>query len=496
MPSETTFCFEDHLPRFPVPDFKDTLKRYLASARIIVSDKQYKKTEALVKEFGKQGGIGEQLHEAIVERAKTTDNWLTDWWTKYVYLKPRESIVLNISVATIAGYEPVQSEDDYITLAAKAAVATATYYWQIYHQTLPVNKSGGAPLAMFQSMNLFGSSRIPKHSIDEFTPRNLDDEPSSDLIISHNNQFFTVKAIKDDKVISFTEMKIQIQRVIQMSTEVVEPVGILTTADRETWADALQLLTQDPENYQSWHAIHRAISVISLEMIKCEPNVQPDHPNYQDELYSLFTSEGLHANGSQYNSANRWNDKIVACYVGRHGNYGTLGEHSHVDGVTVVYYNVFLDQQIKMMETGKSVPQEVSNQVEPPKKIQWRLNDELHQVIRQTAEKFDKTLKNVNQRGMIFNDYGKEFIKSIGISPDSFIQMALQLTYYILERKLPNQYESCTLARYARGRTEAIRATTPKSKILCKIWIDPKSTVKNKFNAMATINWDLKHSFF
>ncbi|EDV22543.1 uncharacterized protein TRIADDRAFT_28550 [Trichoplax adhaerens] len=478
MPSEATFCYDDKLPKQPVPDLQGSLKKYLASALPMVSDEQYAKTEALVKEFGKPGGIGEQLHQVVVEKAKTTKNWLADWWTD-AYLKSRQPVVLTSSVGAISGYEPVQTEDEYINLSARAAVSLATYYQQIYQQTLPVYKAGETIFCMHQAKHYFASGRIPRQDRDDFEYQKLDDDLSTHMIVSHNNQFFVVEAIKDNKVVSYAEMKMQIQRIMQMSTEIAEPVGILTTADRETWANALRLLNQDPDNYRNWRTIHRAIIVLSLETKKVEPSVQPDHPDYMDELYSIFTANGLHGYGTQFNSGNRWNDKVLNFSVNGYGCFGLAAEHSNIDGVPI-FQLVYLIEHYMYVYTSQSVSQEVLNQVEQPKRIEWKLNDELHQIIRQTAEKFDKAVEDVNQRGMIFDDYGKEFIKSIKMSPDSFIQMALQLTYYILENKLPNHYESCSMARYTYGRTETIRSTTSKSKILCEVWVDPKSTINDK----------------
>jgi carnitine O-palmitoyltransferase 1, liver isoform len=39
-------------------------------------------------------------------------------------------------------------------------------------------------------------------------------------------------------------------------------------------------------------------------------------------------------------------------------------------------------------------------------------------------------LSDVDLRVMMFDDYGKGFIKRCNVSPDAYIQMALQLAYY------------------------------------------------------------------
>ena len=59
-----------------------------------------------------------------------------------------------------------------------------------------------------------------------------------------------------------------------------------------------------------------------------------------------------------------------------------------------------------------------------------------------------------------FNEYGKNLIKNHKMSPDSYIQLALQLTYYKVERKLVSTYESASIRQFKHGRVDNIRAAT------------------------------------
>ena len=42
----------------------------------IVSDEAYKKTESIVKEFSKSGGLGQQLQEILIKTTDEKDNWV------------------------------------------------------------------------------------------------------------------------------------------------------------------------------------------------------------------------------------------------------------------------------------------------------------------------------------------------------------------------------------------------------------------------------------
>lgn len=59
-----------------------------------------------------------------------------------------------------------------------------------------------------------------------------------------------------------------------------------------------------------------------------------------------------------------------------------------------------------------------------------------------------------------FEKFGRDWIKTQRISPDVFIQLALQLTYFKLNKRLVSTYESCSLRQFRRGRVDNIRSAT------------------------------------
>ena len=64
------------LPKLPVPELRSSLEKYLRCVMPIVSEEIYKKTEAIVQEFGKPGGLGEKLQEILLKIAEEKDNWV------------------------------------------------------------------------------------------------------------------------------------------------------------------------------------------------------------------------------------------------------------------------------------------------------------------------------------------------------------------------------------------------------------------------------------
>jgi len=72
---DKTFAKDDVLPKLPVPELKDTIRKYLESVRPHVDAAAFQKTQAIAKEF--ENGVGVKLHRLLLERAQKETNWVT-----------------------------------------------------------------------------------------------------------------------------------------------------------------------------------------------------------------------------------------------------------------------------------------------------------------------------------------------------------------------------------------------------------------------------------
>ena len=67
---------QDSLPPLPVPSLQQTMDKYLLAIKPLVDEEDYEYTKDLVKDFLKQNGDGEVLHNKLLQRAKTEKNWV------------------------------------------------------------------------------------------------------------------------------------------------------------------------------------------------------------------------------------------------------------------------------------------------------------------------------------------------------------------------------------------------------------------------------------
>ncbi len=87
-------------------------------------------------------------------------------------------------------------------------------------------------------------------------------------------------------------------------------------------------------------------------------------------------------------------------------------------------------------------------------------------------------LSDVDLHIQIFRDFGKAFItKKCKVSPDAFIQMALQLAYFRDIGRHHLTYEASMTRLFREGRTETVRSCSIESCEWIKSMNDPNATV-------------------
>ena len=82
-----------------------------------------------------------------------------------------------------------------------------------------------------------------------------------------------------------------------------------------------------------------------------------------------------------------------------------------------------------------------------------------------------------------FHDFGKEFIKSQKISPDSFVQMGIALAFRRLHNVPAATYESAATRIFSEGRTEVIRSCLPETVRFTQMMTIEDSNLNNQMNA-------------
>uniref|UniRef100_A0A3Q0RUN2 Carnitine O-acetyltransferase a n=1 Tax=Amphilophus citrinellus TaxID=61819 RepID=A0A3Q0RUN2_AMPCI len=415
------------LPHLPVPPLRETCERYLSALEPIVKEDELKQTTWLMEEFLKEGGDGEKLQKSLERKACTTDNWLTDHGLQTQYLDSHAH----------------------------------------RHKKFRVEYMRGEPLCMMQYCQALSSCCIPGLKTDSLVFHGKSSNAPKHITVAHNSQFFTVEVYNSDGTpITVDQLCVQLERICNSPLETnMELVGILTTLRRDSWAKWYDRLVQDPSNRESVSAIERSICMLCLDGAM---------PQVYGKSGRCAVLQMLHGGGSQWNSANRWFDKSLQFIIGEGGTCGLNILHAVIDGTASL---ALADHITASMKKPQMMPSPVEL-LPMPQKLHFSITPDIKNVIEEAKQSMDKIAEDLDLRVLVFSHFGKNFIKAHKLSPDAFVQMAIQLAYYRIYQQCCASYEAASMRLFRKGRLGVIISTSSASAAFVKSFDDPKNTEK------------------
>nr|XP_040053614.1 carnitine O-acetyltransferase isoform X2 [Gasterosteus aculeatus aculeatus] len=462
------------LPSLPVPPLQQTCERYVSALEPIVEVDELKHTKELVDEFQKAGGVGERLQRGLEKRAEKTENWLSEWWVQVAYFDYRLPVVIHSSPGLVLPRMNFSDKQGQIRFAAKLIAGVLDFKTMIDNETLPVEYLGGKPLCMNQYYEVLSSCRVPGLKRDSVVNHAKTSRPPKHITVVHNFQFYALEVYNSDGTpLTAEELRVQLERICASSPRTgVEPVGILTTQHRDTWGRAYVTLTQDKTNKESVSAIQRSIFTLCLDGAK---------PPVTDEEYrSSAAVQMLHGGGSQWNSGNRWFDKTLQFIIGEDGTCGANYEHAPAEGPPIV---ALIDHVVEYTRKPDMTPSPTAP-LPMPQKLHFNITPEIKKDIEEAKHAMDILAQDLDMRVVVFGHFGKNIPKAHKMSPDAFIQMALQLAYYRMHKCCCATYESASLRMFRLGRTDTIRSASSASATFVKAFDDPSKQNTEKVDLM------------
>ncbi|CAL8282423.1 unnamed protein product [Merluccius merluccius] len=458
------------LPKVPLPPLKQTLEMYLKCVQHLVGQEQFKKTKAIVEKFGAPGGTGEALQKKLLERRESTTNWIYDYWLQDMYLTNRVALPVNSNPAMVFPQQAFRDHKDALRFAAHLITGVLEYKSLIDTQALAVDYArgqlAGTPLCMQQYNRMFTYYRRPGHITDtQIQSRASASEPEH-IIVACKNQFFVLDIIANQKRLNEMDILSQLEKIVSMSEKSEDhlpPFGLFTSDGRTEWAQARDVLIKDPTNRESLALIESCVCVVCLdEPTKLEPN---------DTNRALLM---LHGGGREMNGGNRWYDKSMQFVVGMDGVCGVLCEHSPFEGIVMVQCSEYLLKYMTRSPSKMARSASVTD-LPPPRRLPWKSNPQIQALLTGSADRLQRLVSNLDMDAYKFKFYGKEFIKKQRMSPDAYIQVALQLAFYRCNGRLVSTYESASIRRFQEGRVDNIRSATPEGLAFVKSMTDERS---------------------
>ena len=100
----------------------------------------------------------------------------------------------------------------------------------------------------------------------------------------------------------------------------------------------------------------------------------------------------------------------------------------------------------------------------PPTELTFDITPPLETAITEAAQRFDKLVGEHELHVLHYEGFGSKFAKAHGASPDAAAQLVKQLAWHKMHARPAVTYESAQTRRFARGRTEVIRAASSENK--------------------------------
>ncbi|KAM5259258.1 carnitine O-acetyltransferase isoform 5-T8 [Hipposideros larvatus] len=461
---------QDSLPRLPVPPLQQSLNHYLKTLQPIISEEEWAHTKQLVEEFQTAGGVGERLQKGLERRARKTENWLSEWWLKTAYLQYRQPLVIYSSPGLVLPRQDFVDLQGQLRFAAKLIEGVLDFKAMVDNETLPVEYLGGKPLCMNQYYQILSSCRVPGPKQDSVVNFSKTKKPPMHITVVHNYQFFELDVYHSDGTpLTSDQIFVQLEKIWNSSLQTnKEPVGILTSNHRNSWAKAYNTLIKDKVNRESVRSIQKSIFTVCLDA---------PMPRVSEDVYrSQVAGQMLHGGGSKLNSGNRWFDKTLQVIVAEDGSCGLIYEHAAAEGPPIVSLVDHVIEYTKKAELVRSpmVP------LPMPKKLRFNITPEVKNDIEKAKQNLSIMIQDLDITMMVFHHFGKDFPKSEKLSPDAFIQMALQLAYYRIYGQACATYESASLRMFHLGRTDTIRSASMDSLTFVKAMDDSNVSVHQK----------------
>ena len=512
----STFQYQDQLKKLPIPDLEQTCMRYLRVMEPLQTRKEHARTKAAVELFLKGNNnnndndndnlqsIGKYLDDCLRKYGADQPSYIEQFWYD-AYLSYDSPVVLNVNPFFLLEDDPftqneTTSANPQIKRAATLTLSSLKFIQALKNETLSVDKlKNGKPLCMYQYSKLFGASRIPT---DDGCMMQTDPN-SNHIVVMSKSQFywFDVLDSKNNIILSESELNVNFSSIIHdslstASTDVAKSsFGVLTTENRKLWANVRNnLIATNKINKEVLSIIDSALFIVCLDDIELE--------DLSELAQNMLGGLSILDKGIQVGTCtNRWFDKLQII-ITKNGKAGINFEHTGVDGHTVLRYvsDIYTDSILSFAQTiNKNAPSlwkdATFNQTQSsfadehlitiPRKLEWDLTPDLSLALRFGETRLSDLLNQNEIEHLEFRLYGSSQIKHMKFSPDAFVQMAFQATYYALYGKVECTYEPAMTKHFFHGRTEAIRTVSEQSNDFVHTYFDRNATNKEKLDKLS-----------
>nr|XP_055038132.1 carnitine O-palmitoyltransferase 1, liver isoform [Misgurnus anguillicaudatus] len=448
------YSYQGSLPNLPVPPVKDTVKRYLESVRPLMDDSEFERMTNLAKDF--ESSLGKRLQWYLKLKAMWASNYVSDWWEEYIYLRGRGPIMVNSNYYGMdflyVTPTPIQA-----ARAGNTLHACLLYRRKLNREEIKPSRVPGlnVPLCAAQCERIFNTTRIPGEETDSLVHW----QDSEYVAVFHKGRYFRLWLYHAGRMLSPREIEHQVQLIMDDPSPPAPgeaKLAALTAGDRIPWAQARKEFFSSGVNKRSLDCIEKAAFFVTLD--DDEQGMMGDDPAGNLDRYAKSL---LH--GKCYD---RWFDKSFTVVIYKNGKNGLNAEHSWADAPVMAHLWEYV-MTTDSFHLGYNEEGHCKGEVDPsllrPQRLTWDIPAQCQERVEKSLTVAQALADDIDFHVYPIQEFGKGAIKKCKISPDAFIQIALQLAYYRNRGTFSQTYEASMTRLFREGRTETVRSCTIES---------------------------------
>ncbi|CAO1632887.1 unnamed protein product [Sympodiomycopsis kandeliae] len=509
-----TFSRQRQLPRLPIPPLQATFEKYIKSLEPVFLQKEalgelkgstaqqeLDKRRQWAQELLKEGGLGDRLQHRLIDVDRTTpNNWLDDrYWLVKAYHEWRVPLLINsnwwlmfradpasplakleeggkvsadltkdFEVAGLEGVGLGKQQWDQAQWGVRRATWLISRFIQfkqrLDNEDIMPDASRAGAFCMHQYTRLFGITRIPALPHDWNTEPPHPTKAKHVTVIARDN-FYSLEVLNDDGSLKdLADIEKSLWDIVNDAQHGDgQGVGVLTSDDRDSWAKAREhLILSSKTNAASVRNIEDSLFAVSLDSSNITmPSDHPEPPHSASPV--SVDAHARNTSGAARSGHNRWYDKALTLTFEPNGRAGMMGEHSPCDALIPSIVADFAAAE-PCPAPGSQFPaiqraSEEKTSATTWTKLDWQLDSQTQSAIESAKSKARELVSDSDIRTLWFDEYGAEWMKKVGkLSPDAYIQMALQLAYARVTGRQTATYETASTRLYKHGRTDVIRS--------------------------------------
>ncbi|PIC25391.1 hypothetical protein B9Z55_018343 [Caenorhabditis nigoni] len=447
----TFFSYQGILPWLMPPKVEDTVTKYLVTMKPILSEKEYEEMAEQAEEF--KSTVASGLQNKLWMKWAVSKNYLSDWWKEVVYMRYRDSLIrTNVGCADVI-YQKTTSNQ-----AARAAYVTLNrqHFCNDIFKSEKMNpvSLGGIPLCAQQYAEYYRTLRIPSETSDKMIRL----PGAKHIAVYHKGCWYKIDIFHGKRMIKASELEKSFQMILDAKDHKSQSgekyLSAMTIGPRDLWARIRnEKFSKGGVNQESLTFIENSLEIVFLD----------EEERFFDEndskKYGREYARALHGDGYML-----WCDKPSVYIFSKNGRFSSNAEHSPCDAMIYVQVREYIKYHEEFEHPYGPDGHCVGSieHVPHPERLCWDMDQETLDAIDEAYKASKHVAEDFSNANVVFTEYGKDFMKKARVSPDAYIQMALQMAYFKDQGKFEQTYEPAVMRLFKEGRTETVRS--------CSIW--------------------------